>query len=240
VKKALLMMTVLLAVLLLGAAYASSADPAAADGLIMIQPLEGVTGPADMPQAASFSWRLPRFEETTEVARAINRYYAQIAQTLQAENPEETAELSFEVVHHSAQYVSIVKTTRITGGNGEYERLSADTFALDGLYAGQKLSLSQLLGMEEEEPGGSSAAMLVWDLVWQIVEKDTQNADGAYLDDLDATRVQHAFDPEKDFYLDTDGNVVFMIQAGELAGEMAGVLLFPFSAGELLSAVGEG
>ena len=48
-----------------------------------------------------------------------------------------------------------------------------------------------------------------------------------------------AFSPESDFYLDADGNVVFFIQAGEIAGEIAGVLRFPFNPAELLSAVKE-
>ena len=48
-----------------------------------------------------------------------------------------------------------------------------------------------------------------------------------------------AFSPESDFYLDADGNVVFFIQAGEIAGEIAGVLHFPFNPAELLSAVKE-
>ena len=54
-----------------------------------------------------------------------------------------------------------------------------------------------------------------------------------------AEHVRGAFSPESDFYLDGDGNVVPFIQPGEIAGEIAGVLRFPFAPAELLSAVKE-
>ena len=38
---------------------------------------------------------------------------------------------------------------------------------------------------------------------------------------------------------DAEGNVVFFIQPGEIAGEIAGVLTYPFAPAELLSAVNE-
>ena len=97
--------------------------------------------------------------------------------------------------------------------------------------------------MEEEggelSDGQSVAERLAYELVWQIVERDSQNADGDYLDGLSKEQLTGAFSPESDFYLDADGNVVFFIQAGEIAGEIAGVLRFPFNPAELLSAVKE-
>ena len=97
--------------------------------------------------------------------------------------------------------------------------------------------------MEEEggelSDGQSVAEQLAYELVWQIVERDSQNADGDYLDGLSKEQLTGAFSPESDFYLDADGNVVFFIQAGEIAGEIAGVLRFPFNPAELLSAVKE-
>lgn len=100
---------------------------------------------------------------------------------------------------------------------------------------GQPVSLSQVLGLEEEggelSDGQSVAEQLAYELVWQIVERDSQNADGDYLDGLSKEQLTGAFSPESDFYLDVDGNVVFFIQAGEIAGEIAGVLRFPFNPG---------
>ena len=151
--------------------------------------------------------------------------------------------IGFEIEHNSSRYVSVVLTSTTFGGGGESVSLSADTFARDGLYAGQPVSLSQVLGLEEEgdelSDGESMAERLAYDLVWRIVERDSQNADGDYLDGLTQEQVRGAFSPESDFYLDGDGNVVLFIQPGEIAGEIAGVLRFPFAPAELLSAVKE-
>ena len=58
-----------------------------------------------------------------------------------------------------------------------------------------------------------------------------------YDPDLTMEELQNAFSPESDFYLDEDGNLVFYVQAGVIAGEVNGILTYPFSPAELLSAV---
>ena len=92
---------------------------------------------------------------------------------------------------------------------------------------------------DELSDGQSVAEQLAYELIWRIVERDSQNADGDYLDGLTKEQLTGAFSPESDFYLDGDGNVVFFIQSGEIAGEIAGILHFPFAPAELLSAVKE-
>lgn len=184
-------------------------------------------------------WTLPRFPAGTEEWDEINRYYKALAEKLAMVSTETVQTVTFETKHLSERYLSVVLSFREQGGNGEHEHLSADTFALDGLYAGKKLTLSQVLGMEETQDP-SAAAQLAWDLVWQIAAQEAQNPQSAYLEGLSVQNVQNAFQPETDFYLDADGNIVFWIAPGELAGEMAGILLFPFAPGELMSAVGEG
>ena len=57
--------------------------------------------------------------------------------------------------------------------------------------------------------------------------------EGDYLDGLELDSVRSALDPETDFYLDENGNIVFFVEPGLLAGEIAGVLLYPFSPYEL-------
>lgn len=47
------------------------------------------------------------------------------------------ASIDYEVTHDSSRYVSVVLTSTTLGGGGENVSLSADTFARDGLYAGQ-------------------------------------------------------------------------------------------------------
>ena len=150
---------------------------------------------------------------------------------------EET--VSEQIVHESNRYLSTVYTTATEGGNGLHETIRAETVARDGMYAGQTLTLSQLLGVEQETETGSMASRLVYDLIWQIIEAERADPETEYLEDLAKADLESVFSPETDYYLDADGNVVFFIQSGEIAGEVAGVLVFPFAPAELLSAVHE-
>lgn len=214
-------------------------------GLPLATPLTGSRTWAARDGAASVCLRYtyPQFEAWLDADQAINAYYRALAQDMEALEMPVDAEISFEVTHNDARYISVALTSTTMGGNGESASLSADTFARDGMYAGQPVTLSQVLGLEQE--GGelsdeaSVTETLAYRLVWQIVERDSQNADGDYLDGLTEAELRMAFSPETDFYLDEDGNVVFFIQAGEIAGEIAGVLRFPFAPAELLSAMKE-
>ena len=219
----------MLAILLMTAA--ANAD-ALTEGLVQAEPLKGTCGRSDAAHQASFSlaYSYPQFEN----ADSINRYYQALAGQLSADFLTGDTTITCDVTHHSARYVSVLETTASMGGNGETQTLRADTFALDGIYAGQRISLTQLLGLEEQ---AGVAKSLAYRLVWEIVENGMQNPDSDYLDGLTAQQVQSAFDPEWDYYLDQDGNIVFWIGAGEIAGEIAGVLMFPFAEAELLSAI---
>lgn len=132
--------------------------------------------------------------------------------------------------------MSVVFTLTTESGSGLHEAIRAVTVARDGLYAGQPLNLSQLLGLEQED-ASSMASQLVHELVWQIIQAEGTDSD--YLDGLTKTDLETVLHPETDFYLDSDGNAVFFIQSGEIAGEVADVLTFPFAPSELLSAVHE-
>lgn len=189
-------------------------------------------------------YTLPQLIDSSGAAESVSGYYAQMeAQLASLWEPSAldeafNGELSFQMTHGDERYVSFAFTLLSTAGNGESTTLFADTFAMDGLYAGQKVSLSQLLGLEEESTGPdelSLASRLAYQLVWQIIYQESQNPDGDYLDGLTEQQVQQAFDPEQDFYLDADGNVVFFIQSGEIAGEIAGILEYPFSIAEIIS-----
>lgn len=214
-------------------------------GLAQAQPLTGEHAwPADsFGQACTLRYSYPQFQAESETDAAINAYYQALSRDMENLTEPVDALIGFEIEHNSSRYVSVVLTSTTFGGGGESVSLSADTFARDGLYAGQPVSLSQVLGLEEEgdelSDGENVAERLAYDLIWRIVERDSQNADGDYLDGLTQEQVRGAFSPESDFYLDGDGNVVFFIQPGEIAGEIAGVLRFPFAPAELLSAVKE-
>lgn len=248
-KKALQVFSIVLCMAAaLGAAAAQeklmNAQDAAAEGLMQAAPLTGTVTRPDGVQAPEtaflLSYELPQFEGGANVSQPINRYYQEMAQgmadaadTLQEEGGQ--YHITFEITHMSQRYASVVLSRVFQGGNAEQETLSADTFALDGVYAGQAVTLSQVLGLEGDDAPESLAESLAYDLVWQMIEQEMQNLDHDYLDGLSRQDVERAFVPETDFYLDESGNVVFFIQAGELAGEIAGVLRFPFAPAELLS-----
>ncbi|MEG2949178.1 MAG: hypothetical protein RR946_00700 [Clostridia bacterium] len=234
---------------------------ACAQGLVLAQPMSGsgtIPEGADEAQASYlYRYEYPQFEALTVADQAINAYYQAMSQdvgsSLLAQNAEQLqgarqegmppnfSEISYQVTANDDHYVSVVLTARRTTGNAESEAISADTFARDGLYAGTPLTLSQVLGLEQEGDELSSkesvAEGLAYRLVWEILAADLTNIDSDYLDGLSEVGLRTAFSPESDFYLDENGNVVFFIQAGVIAGEVAGILTFPFAPAELLSAV---
>lgn len=216
--------------------------------LLLCQPLLGLAEEtAAAPQiedrvgersGASFS--LPQFSGEPE----INQYYQDMAARLEAgelppgaawsaeddgEEPE-TWTLDYEITRNDAKYLSVVLHLRQLSGSGETETLSADTF-LRGEQP-HKATLSELLGAEAAD-GDTKTADLVYELIWEIVQVGMENVEGDYLDRLELDSVRSALDPETDFYLDDNGNIVFFIEPGLLAGEIAGVLLYPFSPYEL-------
>lgn len=231
-KKALPVLAALCVMLILAACCAphTKAD-ASGEGLKLKDPLEGIWKPADDPQA-SFSYRFPQFEADTEYASKINEHYLELSKKAQEYS------IDFEIIPVGNRYLSVILHCAADHGQGGNESISSDVFALDGIYAGEKLALSQMLGLEQKK-GSGKLSEHVWNLVWQIVERDSHNAEGDYLDQIEFQDVISAFDPEMDFYLDSDENIVFFIQPGMIAGEIAGVLTYPFSAGELLSSLKE-
>lgn len=236
---------------------------ALAEGLTPTEPLAGTLlypeGASEAEARCALSYAYPQFEADDDASRAINAYYesvsrdmtealfepfAQEADEMRVEGaPPASIQIDYQVTRNDDRYLSVLLQTRQAMGNGESEALSADTFARDGVYAGQPLTLTQVLGLEQsggdlsEQP--TMAETLAYKLVWEIVQANTENVDGDYLDGLTPDAVQKAFSPETDFYMDENGNVVFFIQAGVLAGEVAGTLSFPFAPAEILSAVKE-
>lgn len=232
---------------------------ALAQGLELTDPLVGeIRYPVSTTEENMgyvFRYSFPQFTTVSQVDQAINAYYQAIAQDMQSEmtisqNAEIAAEmgemhvlyeLDYQVMLNDERYVSVIESSRLMAGNTESDSISATTFARDGLYAGQPITFSQVLGLEEEGDELTStqsiAQGLAYKLVWDIVKRDSENIESEYLDGLSEEVLHQAFDPETDFYIDHDGNIVFFIQAGTIAGSIAGILTFPFATAELLSAV---
>ena len=216
--------------------------------LLLCQPLLGLTEETAaalqiedrVGERSGASFSLPQFGGET----LIHQDYLELAARLEAgqlppgaawsaeddgEEPE-TWTLDYEITRNDAEYLSVVLHLRQLSGGGETETLSADTF-LRGEVP-RRLTLSELLGAEAAD-GDANVADLVSDLIWEIVQVGMENVEGDYLDSLTLDSVRSALDPETDFYLDDNGNIVFFIEPGLLAGEIAGVLLYPFSPYEL-------
>jgi hypothetical protein len=154
--------------------------------------------------------------------------------------PPYQSELSYRLTANTDDYLSVLLINRQSLGNAESETWTASVYALNGVYEGQTVSLSQVTGMEQEEgdASGSYAASLVYRLVWQIIQEQ-QAIRQNYFPDLTLDDFKRSFSPETDFYLDADGNLVFFVQAGVIASEMDGILTYPFSLAELLASVKE-
>lgn len=181
-----------------------------------------------------FSYQLPQLAVSSSTDEQINQMIQQLPDRFAA---EEFTSVQASVSHISSRYLSLELVLVVEGGNGAQEILSSLTFARDGLYAGEMLNLSQVLGLEAEGEERSVASVLAYSLIGQMVDQERMNPDSDYLESFSQHELEKVFSPEKDFYLDEDGNVVFYIQAGEIAGDVAGILRFPFSPAELLSAM---
>ncbi|HNW86401.1 MAG TPA: hypothetical protein PLP25_00765 [Candidatus Limiplasma sp.] len=204
-----------------------------------------------------FSYAYPQFTGEGDGIAAINAYYASMAKdTANAAAPDEASlpdalpadgspayytQIDYRVTANTDDYLSVLISSRQFLGNTETENWSANVFAQNGVYVGQPLSLSQVMGLEQEDgasaSGNSYAADLVYGLVWQIVQQQQAMQQRDYFAELTQADLEQVFTPESDFYLDGDNNLVFYIQPGAIASEVEGVLTFPFSVAELLSAV---
>ena len=211
---------------------------------------------ADAQSAAYvFRYAYPQFQGQAGGLSQINAYYASLMQdmvntvmpqtvadmdSLPAQGaPTGYTQIDYRIIATTDDYLSVLLSTRQFGGNSETESLTGNVFALSGVYQGQALSLSQLTGLEQQDGanGNSYASELVYGLVWQIIQQEQANQQRDYLPGITQSDLQGVFTPETDFYLDQDGNIVFYIQSGEIASDVEGILTYPFSVAELLSAV---
>ena len=209
---------------------------ASAGGLVMADSFSGTVGrPADATQVSfCFDYVLPQFKGSNDVSAQINQYFNRLPEELYLLFPVEHGNVNYEIQQFSQRYLSIVLNCTCESSSGSLEQKAAVTFALDGMYAGQRVTLSQVLGMEQQE---EAVAQLVYDLVWQIIQREKQNPETDYREDV--TKETLPFHPETDFYLDADENIVFYVRAGEIAGEIAGTLFDPFSAAEIRASCAE-
>lgn len=236
---------------------------AGAEGLEMATPLQGELihpqGATEDTATYVFRYELPQFVAGTEAEKAVNAYYRAMfddlsamvsldsaIETVGAEGeglPVMRTSIGYQVTAMTDAYISVNLTTTQFFGYVESETLMANVFARDGLYAGQPVTLSQVMGMEQEgdefSTEASYASKLSYKLVWKIIQEQEASLEKDYFEGLTQQDLEAAFDPETDFYIDMDENLVFYVQSGTIAGEVEGLLTYPFSMAELLSAVKE-
>ena len=214
---------------------------------------------AQQEQAAYwFQYEYPQFLAHTTADQAINAYYQAVRDDLNAflmshveerlalREPEEPAyytDLAYQVTANTDSYVSVLLTSQQFLGYSQSDRIEANVFARNGVYAGQLVTLSQVMGLEQEgdefDAKASYASQLVYKLVWKIMEEQKASQQKDFFEGLTPADVEAALNPETDFYMDMDGNLVFYIQAGIVSSEVEGIHTYPFSPAELLTAVRE-
>ncbi|MBN1777927.1 MAG: hypothetical protein JW811_07375 [Clostridiales bacterium] len=210
-------------------------------------------GSTEETASFAFRYRLPQFSAEQPQYEAVNQYFASYAadvvETLipatigaldelpASGEPEYYVDLDYRITASTGDHLSVLLNSQQFLGNTLTEQWVSVVFAQDGIYAGQPISLSQAMGLEQESGAGDVASELVYGLVWQIIRYETDAMRGAYFPDLTEEEYRLAFSPQDDFYFDEDGNFVFFIQAGTVAGEVEGVLTYPFSLAELLSGI---
>ncbi|MFH1512654.1 MAG: hypothetical protein ABIG45_04830, partial [Bacillota bacterium] len=133
-----------------------------------------------------YRYRLPQFPAGQPQNEAVNRYFQSYAAdivnaiTLEtagipaelpaAGGPAYYVNLDYRVTAETQEHLSVLLISQQFLGNTLVENWVSAVFALGGIYAGQPISLSQAMGLEQEETdqAGDYASELVYGLVWQI------------------------------------------------------------------------
>ena len=112
---------------------------------------------------------------TADLANAAPPDAVTGGQDPEADAPTYYTHLDYQITRNDDDYLSVLLSSRQFLGNSETENWTAVVFALSGVYAGQPLSLTQAMGLEQsdgdEASGVSYASTLVYGLVWQIIQE---------------------------------------------------------------------
>lgn len=221
---------------------------------------EDVTGEFIWPEGASdadalyiYRCRYPQLAEGPEGIDVINGVFQYLitdavgfecpmnATAMQPGDPALITDISYEVTHHSAEYLSIKIIKRVTWDGDTDEIISAYTFPLTGDTVGLAANLPNLLGILDVENADewyrdrqiAKADSCARELVWAMLE----DGDVPLLDGLTEEDFEWLFYPEEDFYLNENGDLVFFLQEGLLTPEEYGVILCPIPLETLLDEI---
>ncbi len=228
-----------------------------AEALVFAPDVTGeYTWPEGVPaEEAIYVYRCtyPQLDGSSEAAEVVNTTYQYLmtdafgfecpmnATSLPLDGPQMTVDITYEVAHHSADYLSIKLTKHVVYGESVTEIVSGLTFPLTGEAVGQAANLPQLLGILDatetdewyQERQIAKADACVRELVWDML----QSSEVPCYEDLTYEEFEWSFYPEEDFYMDADGDLVFILQAGTVAPSAAGVIMFEVSMEMLLDEI---
>lgn len=146
--------------------------------------------------------------------------------------------VDYQIANDGADYLSLIYTMTEMYGLNEESAIVTSTYAKTGEYAGRPITLSAVMGLETES-GESDISDYVYSLVWDIISGQGEDFTVEYFPDIVLDELRRTFEPERDFYIDQDDNIVFYIQSGDIASSIYGAVTFPFSRAELLSVMRE-
>lgn len=214
-----------------------------AEQAIIAQELQGTWEifPETEDGACIVRYSVPQFGGEIPLNEEINRSLAEMFGNLEV-NPDlknrlvtaaegkSVFDTGYRITRNDSDYLSLVIT--MDDGN-ETTDLFPLTFAKYGIYAGQRIGLSQVMGLETvEEQEDTELNQLICGLIWGIIRQETRDMNRENPEQLDYDAVERTLNPEWDFFLEENGNIVFVPSV-----EMEGMHEFPFLPEELLNAM---
>lgn len=210
-------------------------------------------------EAASYvyRYRYPQLEGDSNLALAFNLIYQyeasdalgfecpMIASSHPAEEGQMQVSISYEIVHQSAELLSVRIDKEVMVGESVSRIVKGHTFSLTGDHAGTITSLPYLLGLltadETDEwyidRQTSKADTCAREMVWALIERDMKSGASMIYEDMTLEEFEWGFYPEEDFFLDTEGNFVFFVQENVIAPPEAGQFFYTISLADLLDEI---
>lgn len=206
-------------------------------------------GNPDSPRFV-YSYRFPHVDVSAEGGVNINAFYEELVSYTEGftipmnmdayEESDSVTDITYEVTCNDDNYFSVLVRTVQSAGERERVFYEGHVFSRKNGAPGQTWTLPKLLGILDSSESDTwlqdrqtaKADELVLDMVWERIE-DNENG-VAYDPELTRERLSHFFFPEEDYYLDADGNPVFILQPGAAAPVEAGLLTFPIPLEDIL------
>jgi len=225
---------------------------ALADPLVLLEDYTGSVTESDSEGCTfDYSYRYPQVDEEGEGGNAVNVFFLdQMDYTESFTIPllQETTEgidcsvsITYDLTCNNDEFFSVlIRIEKTVSGKEPSVTWKGNSFSRLNPSYGSTTTLPRMLGLLDisenntwlEDRQTNKANELVWDMVWDMIEKNTENID--FFPDLTRETLTYIFFPEEDFYLDENGEPVFIIQPDEAAPADFGLLRFPILLEDIL------